>query len=165
MKATSKSTGEVRNGYYALERELKAGESIVTPKRAVWVWEAGDAGSSVYPSDRWDAGDQSVMDGVASERGEFSVLASRAVAGGTYEVVDYAIAGRVEEEGEASLYGAPDLVEGVYAAGADDFLVKLSWDMEQVYILDLIKTQDSVLLDEVEAALKKALGDALISSD
>jgi len=165
VKATSKSTGEVRNGYYALERELKEGESIVTPKRAVWVWEPAEEGSLVYPSDRWSAGDQSVIDGVASERGEFSVLASRAVAGGTYEAVDYAIAGRVEEEGEASLYGAPDLVEGVYAAGADDFLVKLSWDMEQVYILDLIKTQDSVLLDEVEAALKKALGDALISSD
>jgi hypothetical protein len=166
VKATSKSTGEVRNGYYALERELKAGESIVTPKRAVWVWEAGDAGSSVYPSDRWDAGDQSVMDGVASERGEFSVLASRTVVGGTYQAVDYTIAGRVEEEGEASLYGAPDLAEGVYAAGANEFTVELGWDMEQVYILDLIKTQDStLLLDEVEAALKAALADALINGD
>jgi hypothetical protein len=166
VKATSKSTGAVRNGYYALERELKAGESSVTPKRAVWVWEAGSAGASVYPSDRWDAGDQSVMDGVASERGEFSVLASRAVAGGTYQAVDYAIAGRVEEEGEASLYGAPDLAEGVYAAGANEFTVELGWDMEQVYILDLIKTQDSaLLLDEVEAALKAALADALINGD
>ncbi|MCE2710898.1 MAG: immunoglobulin domain-containing protein [Ilumatobacteraceae bacterium] len=166
VKATSKSTGEVRNGYYALERELKAGESIVTPKRAVWVWEPAVAGTSVYPVDRWAAGDhQSVIDGVASERGEFSVLASRAVVGGTYEAVDYAIAGRVEEEGEASLYGAPDLVEGVYSAGVNEFTVELGWDMEQVYLLDLIKTQDSVLLDDVEAALKKALGDALTSGD
>jgi hypothetical protein len=165
VKATSKSTGEVRNGYYALERELKAGESIVTPKRAVWVWEPAVSGTSVYPSDRWAAGDQSVVDGLASERGEFSVLASRAVPGGSYEAVDYAIAGRVEEEGEASLYGAPDLVEGVYSAGVNEFTVELGWDMEQVYLLDSIKAQDSVLLDDVEAALKKALGDALMSGD
>jgi hypothetical protein len=166
VKATSKSTGEVRNGYYALERELTAGESVVTPKRAVWVWEPAVAGTSLYPIDRWAAGEQSVMDGVASERGEFSVLASRTVVGGTYQAVDYTIAGRVEEEGEASLYGAPDLVEGVYAAGANEFTVELGWDMAQVYILDLIKTQDSaLLLDEVEAALKAALADALINGD
>jgi hypothetical protein len=165
VKATSKSTGEVRNGYYALERELKAGESVVTPKRAVWVWEPAVEGMSLYPIDRWAAGEQSVMDGVASERGEFSVLASRTVVGGTYQAVDYTIAGRVEEEGEASLYGAPDLVEGVYSAGVNEFTVELGWDMEQVYLLDLIKTQENVLLDDVEAALKKALGDALISGD
>ncbi len=47
----------------------------------------------------------------------------------------------------------------------NEFTVELGWDMEQVYLLDLIKTQDSALLDEVEAALKKALGDALISGD
>jgi hypothetical protein len=109
--------------------------------------------------------DQSVIDGVASERGEFSVLASRAVAGGTYEAVDYAIAGRLEEEGEASLYGAPDLVEGVYSAGVNEFTVELSWDMEQVYQLDLINTQDSALLNEVEDALKKALEDSLLDRD
>ena len=137
----------------------------MTPKRAVWVWEPGEEGTSVYPIDRWAAGEQSVIDGVASERGEFSVLASRAVVGGTYQAVDYAIAGRVDEEGEASLYGAPDFVEGVYSAGVNEFTVELGWDMEQVYLLDLIKTQDSVLLDDVEAALKKALGDALISGD
>ncbi len=57
------------------------------------------------------------------------------------------------------------MVEGVYSAGVNEFTVELGWDMEQVYLLDLIKTQDSVLLDDVEAALKKALGDALISSD
>jgi hypothetical protein len=166
VKATSRSTGEVRNGYYALERELKVGESVVTPKRAVWVWEPAVSGTSVYPSDLWSAGDhQSVIDGGASERGEFSVLASRAVAGGTYEAVDYAIAGRLEQEGEASLYGAPDLVEGVYSAGVNEFTVELSWDMEQVYRLDLINTQDSVLLNEVEDALKKALEDSLIDRD
>jgi hypothetical protein len=165
VKATSKSTGEVRNGYYALERELKVGEPVVTPKRAVWVWEPAVAGTSVYASDFWSAEDQSVIDGVASERGEFSVMASRAVAGGAYEAVDYAIAGRVEEQGEASLYGAPGLVEGVYSAGVNEFTVELSWDMEQVYLLDLINAQDSALLDEVEAALKRALEDALIGSD
>jgi hypothetical protein len=79
--------------------------------------------------------------------------------------VDYAIAGRLEQEGEASLYGAPDLVEGVYSAGVNEFTVELSWDMEQVYRLDLINTQDSVLLNEVEDALKKALEDSLIDRD
>jgi hypothetical protein len=43
--------------------------------------------------------------------------------------------------------------------------VELSWDMEQVYRLDLINTQDSVLLNEVEDALKKALEDSLIDRD
>ena len=58
------------------------------------------------------------------------------------------------------------MAEGVYAAGANEFTVELGWDMEQVYILDLIKTQDStLLLDEVEAALKAALADALINGD
>jgi hypothetical protein len=57
------------------------------------------------------------------------------------------------------------LVEGVYSAGVNEFTVELSWDMEQVYRLDLINTQDSVLLNEVEDALKKALEDSLIDRD
>jgi hypothetical protein len=136
-----KSDGSSRNGYYALERVSEGG--VVTPKRAVWVWPQDST------SDDWLEGDQSVVDAVASERGEFSVFASRVTGG------DYAIAGRVEEEGEGSLYGAPDFVEGVYRYSDtdDEYKVELSWDMEQVYRMDVLGSD----LVEVTSALKEAL--------
>jgi hypothetical protein len=161
-----KSDGSSRNGYYALEREYKDG--VVTPKRAVWVWQPQDATAlaSTYPKDDWLEGDQSVVDAVASERGEFSVLASRIASGtvGTNNYVasgDYAIAGRVEEEGEGSLYGAPDFVEGVYSDSTGEYTVELSWDMEQVYRLDLLGSD----LSRVTQELQDALQDALLNGD
>jgi hypothetical protein len=157
--------GSSRNGYYALERSYING--VVTPKRAVWVWQPQDptAIASTYPKDDWLEVDQSVLDAVASERGEFSVLASRIASGtvGTDNYVasgDYAIAGRVEEEGEGSLYGAPDFVEGVYSDSAGEYTVELSWDMEQVYRMDVYSDLPSVIEE-----LQKALQDAMLDSD
>jgi hypothetical protein len=163
VKAT-KSDGSSRNGYYALERESSGG--VVTPRRALWVWQLQDAAApaDTYPKDDWLEGDQSVVDAVASERGEFSVLASR-VASGSIASGDYAIAGRVEEEGEGALYGAPDFVEGVYSFGAVGSMVEeaveLSWDMEQVYRLDLLGSD----LPSVTTELQKVLRDVLLNSD
>jgi hypothetical protein len=165
-----KSDGSSRNGYYALEREYNSG-GVVTPKRAVWVWPHQDpkALAETYPKDRW-LGEQSVVDAVSSERAEFSVLASRVIEkdGEDYPKdywVDYAIAGRVEEEGEGTLYGAPDFVEGVYSFGAVGSMVEeaveLSWDMEQVYRLDLLGSD----LPSVTTELQKALRDVLLNID
>jgi hypothetical protein len=158
VKAT-KSDGSSRNGYYALEREYSGG--VVTPKQAVWVWPSQDptAQAATYPKDDWLADDQSVVDAVASERGEFSVLASR-VASGSVSSGDYAIAGRVEEEGEGSLYGAPDFVEGVYSDGTSEYSVELSWDMEQVYRMDVYGD-----LPSITAELQKVLRDVLLNID
>jgi hypothetical protein len=131
------------------------------------VWQPQDptAIASTYPKDDWLEVDQSVLDAVASERGEFSVLASRIASGtvGTDNYVasgDYAIAGRVEEEGEGSLYGAPDFVEGVYSDSAGEYTVELSWDMEQVYRMDVYSDLPSVIEE-----LQKALQDAMLDSD
>jgi hypothetical protein len=158
VKATD-AAGAVRNGYYALERELADG--VVTPKRAVWVWEPESGTSTVYPSDDWSEADQTVLDAVASERGEFSVLAFRSNPGGSY-----AISGRVEEQGDGSLYGAPDLAEGSYVLDGEEYTVELTWDMEQVYDLDTVNGDTAELkLDNVKAALKAALETALENLD
>ena len=154
-----KSDGSSRNGYYALERAYSGG--VVTPKRALWVWQLQDlnALANTYPKDDWLEGDQSVVDAVASERAEFSVLASRIASG------DYAIAGRLEEEGEGTLYGAPDFVEGVYTEGTGqsmvEYTVELSWDMEQVYRMDVLGSD----LPSVTTELQKALRDVLLNID
>jgi hypothetical protein len=163
VKAFKKSDGSSRNGYYALEREYVGG--VVTPKRAVWVWEPADSSiaSNAYPKDPWQHADQSILDAVASERGEFSVLASR-VASGSVASGDYAIAGRLEEEGEGSLYGAPDFVEGVYTSGSDEYTVEGSWDMEQVYRMDVFGDANSAF-DSVIGELQKVLREALLNSD
>jgi hypothetical protein len=67
-----------------------------------------------------------VQDALASERGEFSVVAERAPAGG------YVVAGRLEELGEAAAYGAPELLRGGYTAEGEASEVSLAWDPEQV---------------------------------
>jgi hypothetical protein len=159
VKATN-ADGEVRNGYYALERELNSETGIVTPQRAVWVWEP-DVSSSSYPADAWSAADQAVLDAVASERSEFSVLAFRSSPSG-----NYAISGRVEEQGDGSLYGAPDLAEGAYTLDGEDFTVELTWDMEQVYSMDtVLGATPELKLQNVKAALEQALQEALDNLD
>jgi hypothetical protein len=159
VKATN-AAGEVRNGYYALERELDDTTGVVTPKRAVWVWEPS-APSTEYAYDDWIEADQSVLDAVASERGEFSVLAFRSSPNG-----NYAISGRVEEQGDGSLYGAPDIAEGAYLLDGEEFTVELTWDMEQVYGMDtVLGTTSELKLQNVKAALEQALQEALDNLD
>jgi hypothetical protein len=162
VTAIKKSDGSSRSGYYALERQYTGG--VVSPKRAVWVWQPANVSTalSLYPKDVWDSDDQSILDAVASERGEFSVLASRIASGSAS--ADYAIAGRLEEEGEGSLYGAPDLVEGVYSDATDEYTVELSWDMEQVYRMDAYGDAGEAL-ESVIGELQKVLRDLLLNSD
>jgi hypothetical protein len=108
----------------------------------------------VYPSDDWSEADQTVLDAVASERGEFSVLAFRSSPSG-----NYAISGRVEEQGDGSLYGAPDLAEGSYVLGSEEYIVELTWDMEQVYNLDTVNGTLQGVTNALNAALQKVLAD------
>jgi hypothetical protein len=170
VKATNKESGAVRNGYYALERELIG--KVVTPKQAVWVWEPENPNttpSGSYPVDVWsknNGDDQFVIDAVASDRGEFSVLASRTGEANPYRAINYAISGRLEEEGEGSLYGAPDTVEGFYSTDSGEFIVELNWDMEQVYRMDLLNADGSALqVDAVTNRLREQLANLLIDTD
>jgi hypothetical protein len=170
VKAINKETGAVRNGYYALERELNG--KVVTPKQAVWVWEPGSpnitlqdpAADDVWSREQGD--DHFVIDAIASERGEFSVLASRSGEGGDDRALGYAISGRLEEEGEGSLYGAPDSIEGFYTTESGEFIVELNWDMEQVYRMDVLNADGTTLqLDAVRKGLRTALENLLINTD
>jgi hypothetical protein len=170
VRATNKESGAVRNGYYALQRELNG--KVVTPKQAVWVWEPVSADITLQdssPDDVWsnDQGDeQFVIDAAASDSGEFSVLASRHGNGGDYQALGYAISGRLEEEGDGSLYGAPDFVEGSYTTGSGEFIVELNWDMEQVYQMDVLNADGTALQsDAVRKGLRKALETISINID
>ena len=96
------------------------------PGRALWVWgEPNRPGTGLSVSE-WAAEEQVVQDALASERGEFSVVAERT--GG----VGYALSGRMEELGEAAVYGAPELMRGGYTDAAEALEVSLEWDGKQV---------------------------------
>ena len=117
-----------RNGYWLLERRKveAGGTTTVLPGRAVWVWGQPNRPTAGLTSEEWAAEEQVVQDALASERGEFSVVAERAPAGG------YVVAGRLEELGEAASYGAPELLRGGYTAEGEALEVSLAWDPEQV---------------------------------
>jgi hypothetical protein len=117
-----------RNGYWLLERRKVevGGITTVLAGRAVWVWGLPNHPTAPLTSEEWAAEEQVVQDAVASERGEFSVLADRAPKGG------YAVSGRVEEVGEAAAYGAPESLRGGYSLESEPLEVSLAWDPQQV---------------------------------
>jgi hypothetical protein len=117
-----------RNGYWLLERRKveSGGTTTVLPGRAVWVWGQPNRPGAALTSAEWAAEEQVVQDAVASERGEFSVVAERAPFGG------YAVSGRLEELGEAATYGAPELLRGGYSDESEPLEVSLAWDPQQV---------------------------------
>jgi hypothetical protein len=117
-----------RNGYWLLERRRveAGGIATVVPGRALWVWGQPNRPQAEVTSEEWAAEEQLVQDAVASERGEFSVVAERTPSGG------YAVSGRLEELGEAATYGAPELLRGGYTADGEPWEVSLAWDPQQV---------------------------------
>ena len=160
----------MRNGYYALERELNG--KVVTPKKAVWVWKAENPNAIPKEADlddvwsKEEGDDQFVIDAVASDRGEFSVQGSRAGEADAYRALGYAISGRLEEEGEGSFYGAPDSIEGYYTTQSGEFILELNWDMEQVYRMDVLNADGTALqLDAVKKGLRTALETLSIIAD
>jgi hypothetical protein len=148
--------GSTKGGYWLMQR-INQGtvlEPVVIPGQSLWVW-----GDSLAPSDpaafeTWDKEEQTVQDALDSENSEFSVHASRAAS-------NYALSGRVEPSGEASLYGAPAVMEGAYQNAAFGRLdINLVWDGEQVLYFDgntnleAIKTQLQSVLSVELAKIK-----------
>jgi hypothetical protein len=121
-----------RSGYWLIER-LSAGTEtarVVTPGRSLWVWGDSAAPNSAATLQTWEASQQSVQDALDNESAEFSALAQD-------EASNYAVSGRVEPSGEASLYGAPATMDGAYENAAFGRLdLNLVWDGEQVLYFD-----------------------------
>ena len=159
--SASVSGGVDRKGYWLLERRKTVVEvggkttTVVTPGRALWIWgSSADLSAPLLSSDEWAPEDETVQDGVASDRSEFSVVASRV------PTASYALSGRVETVGEAALYGAPETALGVYDAGTGTMDVDLSWDGVQVSELDGLGSPTSLraLVETMQATLLIELG-------
>jgi hypothetical protein len=155
-EAVGANAEENRNGYWLLERRKveSGGETTVVPGRAVWVWGQANRPTAALGSVEWAAEEQVVQDAVASERGEFSVVAERPLWGG------YAVSGRLEELGEAAVYGAPELVRGGYTEEGEEFEVNLAWDPEQVLQFGATGSPASLrgVVESAKAALLLELG-------
>ena len=158
--SASLSGGTARNGYWLLERAntLVDGKTIVIPGRALWVWGSSTDLSAALSSDEWSPQDETVQDGLASDRSEFSVVASR-VPTASFSP-SYALSGRVETVGEAALYGAPETALGGYDTGTETMDVDLSWDALQVSDLEGLGSPTSLraLVETMQATLLNELG-------
>ncbi|NBV34837.1 MAG: hypothetical protein EBR81_13880, partial [Proteobacteria bacterium] len=146
-----------RKGYWLLERKQTevGGKTVVAPGRALWIWGSStDLNAPLLSSDEWAPEDETVQDGLASDRSEFSVVASRV------PTASYALSGRVETVGEAALYGAPETALGVYDAGTETMDVDLSWDGAQVSELEDLGSPTSLraLVETMQATLLIELG-------
>jgi hypothetical protein len=159
--SASASGGVDRKGYWLLERRKTVVEvgvqttTVVTPGRALWIWgSSADLNAPLLGSDEWAPEDETVQDGLASDRSEFSVVASRV------PTASYALSGRVETVGEAALYGAPETALGVYDAGTETMDVDLSWDGAQVSELEDLGSPASLraLVETMQATLLIELG-------
>jgi len=140
--------GSTRSGYWLIERLTSGTEAarVVTPGRSLWVWGDSSAPSAPAALETWDPSQQSVQDALDNESGEFSVLAQGASS-------NYALSGRVEPSGEASLYGAPAAMDGAYENAAFGRLdLSLVWDGEQVSYFD-----GNSDIDAVKVQLEKVL--------
>jgi hypothetical protein len=150
-EAVAADAQDNRNGYWLLERRKveSGGTTTVLPGRAVWVWGQPNRPTAALTSAEWAAEEQVVQDAIASERGEFSVVAERAPADG------YAVSGRLEELGEAASYGAPELLRGGYTDEGEPLEVSLAWDSQQV--LQFGATGSPATLRGVVESLKASL--------
>ena len=147
------TSGSTKSGYWLIER-LSAGTGSsreVTPGRALWVWGDSEVQSEAAFMETWEASRQSVQDAMDSQSAEFSVLAQM-------NDSNYALSGRVEPSGEASLYGAPAAMEGAYENAAFGRLdLSLVWDGEQVLYFD-----GNSNIEAVKSQLEKVLASELV---
>jgi hypothetical protein len=159
----------VRLGFYALERKLKAG--MVSAGRSLWVFGPGHSDNfeastlHVWNPQDPDVVEHRVLDPVASERAEFSVLASKTSGSA------FTLSGRWESGGDAALYGAPDTALGLYEnwkSGAEDpqhLDLELVWDAERTLQLGVFGGSQPALDSEVEAVLRAELESALLKGE
>ena len=141
-------TGKPLGGFWVLERKqvLDAGKVVaVTAGRSAWLW----ADQSATPSS-WAAEEQQVSDAATNILSEFSVIATKEGA----QLSSFVLGGTVEPAGDASLYGAPELLSGAY--DADRSLdVEMLWSAERVMELEAVLDWDTVLA-QLKAALSAA---------
>jgi hypothetical protein len=145
---SSSGSGVPVNGYWVLERKEKfeagkAGPVAVTAGRSAWIWPD----QTVQQTPVWTEEEQQVTDAATNAQAEFSVIASKEGA----QLNTFVLGGAVEISGDASLYGAPELLSGGYDAERS-LDVDLFWAQKRVTALELQSDWDAVL-----SALKTAL--------
>jgi hypothetical protein len=164
----SNATGS-RKGYYALERKLENG--VVTAGRSVWVLASESVDDpDKLPGVSWstldpDVTEHRVVDAEASDRSEFSVLASKTTGPA------FTLSGRLEAGGDAALYGAADVVAGLYEGWkegtnpAEDFDVELLWDNERTLQLGILGASSGLGDTVIEDTLRAELLEILLQGD
>jgi len=137
-------------GYFILERtELKdSGGTLigVGAGRAAWIWKTG--GSST-----WTDAEQQVQDAGANSKAFFSDVAARGSASGTF-----VLGGNLESGTDAAWYGAPEAVDGSFDEADLSYDVNLSWDADQVTLLQGTKDWTGVITSLQTSAAAVAAG-------
>jgi hypothetical protein len=145
-------TGPAVNGFWVLERKqvLEAGKVVaVTAGRSAWIW----ADEKVANPD-WTAAEQQVTDAATNAQAEFSVIATKE---GT-PLSTFVLGGSVEIGGDASVFGAPELLSGGYDAERS-LDVDLLWSSGRVLSLGAVLDWNTVL-GQLKAALPAAAATA-----
>jgi hypothetical protein len=137
-------------GYFILERtELKdSGGTLigVGAGRAAWIWKTG--GSST-----WTDAEQQVQDAGANSKAFFSDVAARGSTSGTF-----VLGGNLETGTDAAWYGAPEAVDGSFDEADLSYDVNLSWDADQVTLLQGTKDWTGVITSLQTSAAAVAAG-------
>jgi hypothetical protein len=131
-----------------LERKqvLDAGKVVaVTVGRSAWVWADQQTANPA-----WTAAEQQVTDAATNAQAEFSVIATRE---GT-PLSSFVLGGSVEVAGDASVFGAPEVLAGGYDAERS-LDVDLLWSAGRVMELGAVLDWDTVLT-QLKAALPAA---------
>jgi hypothetical protein len=141
-------TGAALKGFWVLERKqvLEAGKVVaVTAGRSAWLW--ADQQTS---NPDWTAAEQQVTDAATNAQAEFAVIAAKEGA----PLRSFVLGGSVEVAGDASVFGAPELLSGGYDAERS-LDVDLFWSAERVMALGAVQDWDTVLA-QLKASLPAA---------
>jgi autotransporter-associated beta strand protein len=143
VDATAANLVNDRSGYWVVERITVDG--VTRAGQSAWIWTTKDG--TPLPGDSWTPEDQQMQEFSESARSEFSVVANR-ISGSLLQT--FILSGRVLAGGEASVYGAPDVMEGEYDLG-NPLALELSWDAEKV-----LRVSGATSLDAVKSLLQPA---------
>ncbi|MEY2599739.1 MAG: hypothetical protein RLZZ142_1998, partial [Verrucomicrobiota bacterium] len=153
VTGTADNPANNRSGFFVQERN-KDSNGKITAGKSAWFWLTASA-STV---DDWSVANQTVTEAADSTRSEYSIVADRDSFG---ELESFVISGLVEAGAAASIFGAPDLMEGDYQVGVPLFL-EMSWDdagRSAVELLGESATLDSATGKElIRDVLRQILG-------